>query len=485
MATVGRGELDAVFDASPEAALAGVRVHSGPVFVDLDETLYLRNSTEDFIDLARPALVAVLLLRIMEIVKPWRWSGGESTRDVWRIQLIQWIFPWTMRRWRNRAAGLAQTFANRPLLAALKELATPPVIVSVGFRPLVEPLVAAFGLPGATIVASRINGFEDRRRGKLPCTVDALGETVVSNALLVTDSLSDLPLLRACAAGYRTEWPGARYRPALSAVYLPGRYIEQIKRPGEHYLRRAVLQEDYLLWVLTSVALAPAPWAHVAGLLLLLVSFWIVYEMGYVDNDRIAHRYEQQPALTQAFHEASVATPFWQPWAWSIVFAIAGCFVIRLPSLPVVRDFAAWAAALLATSAWFAFYNRSDKSSRVWMYAGLQFARTAIFAIIVPILPIGAMALAAHMITRWIPYYIYRLTGRSWPLSADFGIARVLVFVILGAILAIAFGWRILANWSALALLVWTVVRARRELAVAISKFFILGKTKQASGDRR
>ena len=45
-------------DASPDAALAAVCAHEGPLFVDFDETLYLRNSTEDFIDCARPGLLA-------------------------------------------------------------------------------------------------------------------------------------------------------------------------------------------------------------------------------------------------------------------------------------------------------------------------------------------------------------------------------------------------------------------------------------------
>src|ERR1700722_3761834 len=42
------------YDASPDAALTAVRAHKGPLLVDLDETLCLRNSTEDFIDCDRP-----------------------------------------------------------------------------------------------------------------------------------------------------------------------------------------------------------------------------------------------------------------------------------------------------------------------------------------------------------------------------------------------------------------------------------------------
>jgi hypothetical protein len=50
------GPATCQYDASPDYTLAAVCTHEGPLLVDLDETLYLRNSTEDFIDCARPGL---------------------------------------------------------------------------------------------------------------------------------------------------------------------------------------------------------------------------------------------------------------------------------------------------------------------------------------------------------------------------------------------------------------------------------------------
>jgi hypothetical protein len=99
--------IDNPFNVSPDAALAAIRTHDGPILVDLDETLYLRNSTEDFLDCARPALLAVLVLRFIDIFKPWRLAGGRETRDVWRVCAISILFPWTGRRWRARVTDLA------------------------------------------------------------------------------------------------------------------------------------------------------------------------------------------------------------------------------------------------------------------------------------------------------------------------------------------------------------------------------------------
>jgi hypothetical protein len=334
----------------------------------------------------------------------------------------------------------------------------------VGFKPIVTPLIAALQVRTTRVVACDLT-TSSRRRGKLACVVDALGEDCVRRAVLVTDSKEDLPLLKACARGIRTLWPDARYRRAFADVYLPGQYITQIKHPGEHYLRRAVFQDDYMWWILSSIALTATPVAHIAGLFLLLVSFWVIYEMGYADNDMIANNYEAQPALTRAFHEVSVATPMIQPWIWSMVFAIAGIFVIRWPAAPALRDFILWTLGLVGTSLWFALYNRANKPTRVWMYGVLQFARTTIFTLIVPVLPVGAMALAAQVLPRWAQYYVYRLVGKNWPTQARFGIARLGTFVLLAITLSIALGRGVLMNWTTLALLGWSLFRARRELA--------------------
>src|SRR5687768_8535113 len=92
---------DCAYDASPSAALSAVREHEGPVIIDVDETLYLRNSTEDFLDCAQPGVLGLLVLRALDAFQPWRLSG-EDTRDTWRVGVIVCLFPWTFWIWRRR-----------------------------------------------------------------------------------------------------------------------------------------------------------------------------------------------------------------------------------------------------------------------------------------------------------------------------------------------------------------------------------------------
>jgi hypothetical protein len=449
-------------------AILAIQSHDGPILVDLDETLYLRNSTEDFIDSAKPGLLALLALRMLEVVKPWKWTGGHVTRDVWRVQVISCLLPWTGRRWRARVGTLASKHTNMPLLNALKTRSRPTIIVTVGFQSIVTPLIAAMGLGDARIVAARSFSLHDRRRGKLSMATEALGEDIVRKSLVVTDSTDDLPLLDKCAEPLRTIWPTARYAHALRRVYFPSQYLTQVKRPGERYIVRGIVQEDFAFWLLSSLGLAAIPGLHILGLLLLLFSFWAIYECGYVDNDHVAQEYETDPKLTIAYFNAPIAVSVWQAWLWALASGALAIALLRWPGRLNALDMAIWAGVLAATQAWFWLYNRFDKGARVWMFPVLQFARSTAFVALVPINPLGAAAIAAHVLARWMPYCIYRFGNSDWP-NAYSQLMRLVFFIIIASALSFSLGKSVLLHWSALALFLWCLFRARREIKAIVA----------------
>jgi hypothetical protein len=453
----------------PDPAIEAMLAHRGPVLLDLDETLYLRNSTEDFIDSARPGLLALMAMRVLDYVQPWRWTGGVETRDVWRVRCIVVLFPWTRHYWKTRVRSLAATGANTRLIDAVNERAGmancgAPIIATLGFQSIVTPLVAALGLPPQIrIVAARLSTFADRRGGKLPLVVAHLGNETVRGSLVLTDSKQDEALLNACARPLRTVWPHARFRPALSGLYLPGQYLTQVKRPGERYITRGILQEDFALWVLSSIMLAAEPVRHVLGLLFLLLSFWAVYESGYVDNDRVAVRFEHDPKLSSAFRDGLAVTPRWTPWIWALLSGAVGVGILRGFGRDAAVGLGVWSGVLVATYGAFALYNRFDKTTRIWLYSGLQVARSAAFVALVPVNLIGAIAIGAHVLAKWVPYYIYRAAGKVWPDAPHF-MTRLLFFVVLTVLISFATGFASLWTWSTAALLSWNVLRARHEL---------------------
>jgi len=468
------------YDAPPDEAIAAVSGFDGPILVDLDETLYLRNSTEDFIDSAWPQLPALVLMYALDALRPWRWMGGAATRDAWRVLAIKIFFPWTAQRWKRRVRALADRFTNRRLVAAIRGRAASGshfVIVTIGFQSIVGPLVAAMGLSAARIVAARGVGFADRRRGKLDLTIAALGEDAVRRALAITDSIQDVPLLDVCCRSLRTVWPDARFRQAFAGVYLPGRYTSSVKRPGSRYIINCVLQEDYVYWVLASISLAGHPAFHVLGLWFLLFSFWSIYERGYVDNDRVAARYEKDPVLSSAFENAPA--PMLAPWVWAAVSGVVAILLLRYPAHPDPGDFGKWLAVLVATQSWFHIYNRFDKQTRIWLYLGLQFARAAALAALVPISLIGAAALTVLITSRWMHYYIYRMVRGSWPAFKN-GMNRILLFMLLMLLLCFAQGRAAVWSWTAIVLLGWMAFKARGEILAVIKSAYRLGAVSEA-----
>lgn len=461
----GPPDLPLRHDHPPEQALAAIAAFDGELLVDLDETLYLQNSTEDFIDLAAPGIIAVVLLRLLGALKPWQRRGGEATRDWWRVRLVLLLFPWTLPRWRRRVGELAAAHGNAPLIAAIRASAARPIIVTAGFAPIVEPLIAALGFGAAPVVAASAESPEDRRRGKLAMAVDALGDERVRAAMVVTDSLDDLPLLDHCARPLRTLWPNARYRHAFGRVYLPGRYLTEVKRPGQRYILRGILQEDFAFWVLASIGTAAQPGLHVVGLLFLLLSFWAIYERGYVDNDLAGSSWEKDPYFSKTFGLVQVATPALAPWLWAAGSGAVAIVLLRWPGTPATRDFVAWGVTLVVTYGLFKLYNRLDKRSRIWLFPGLQMARTMALVSLVPIGVAASLALSAHVIARWVPYYLYRIGGKEWP-DAPFFLSRLTFYVLLSGMMMLSQGHESLLTPTALALLVWNIIRARRDLQI-------------------
>jgi hypothetical protein len=332
------------------------------------------------------------------------------------------------------------------------------------------------GLRDVRLVAMSPWSFRDRREGKLALVVRALGKATVSNALLVTDSLDDLDLLEKCLHPLRVIWPEARYRDAFEDLYLPGLYIHRVKRPGVRYIYRSIVSDELSIWVLASITLATLPLLHILGLALLSMSFWAIYETGYVDNDQIGARHEKDPILTPQFFESRVRQSSVLPWVWAAGCGMAALLLLRWPLGPEFTDVLAWAGVLLLTSSWFRLYNRLDKRTRIWLFAGLQSLRSISFVAVVHVTLVGAVALLAHVLARWVPYYSYRLTGSEWK-DGDVGSSRLLFFILLSGGLALVVGWEPFWSPTGLVLLFWFVFKARRELVQSWrSAHFITGR---------
>jgi hypothetical protein len=447
---------------SPEQALAAVQAHEGPVLVDFDETLYLRNSTEDFIDSAAPATIAKVLLYALEVLRPWRLIGGSATRDQYRVILISIFFPWTWFLWRRRARKLGREFLNQPLSEALL-LRQEVIIASIGFTKIIAPLLKELPFSERKLLACRVLSPSERRKGKLAMVERRCGSDFLRKALTITDSMADGPLLNASEKGCLVRWPEAVYQQGLASVYLPFSYLSQVKRPGQNYIRRGIVQDDLFCWILASLPLASQPATHVVGLIFLMISFWAVYEMGYVDNDRIAERFENDPQLSEQFFKKPVPTPALEPWIWAVA---SGLIALALLSggVPTWWLVFSWASVLVGCYLAFYCFNRITKPFRPLLFPILQAFRVGAVAAVASAAPIAAGGLCAVVASRWIGYIDYRQNGgRTWtklPLVA----MRLVATVVFSAVLLLALGLTMFNIMVAGLFVVWSTFRARHEL---------------------
>jgi hypothetical protein len=456
-------QKDSTYDTTVENSCKQIDAHEGPLMLDLDETLYLRNSTEDFIDTAVPGPLAWMMLKLLDVLKPWRFTGGWVTRDVWRVRMILIFFPWTMMRWRSRVQQLAERHGNQELIERVQHRQDSLSVVSLGFEQIIAPLVHAMGLKNAGVIAMSPWDAAKRAKGKLAAVRDAVGDDTIARSLLVTDSMDDADILAVCDKPLRVIWPDARFVDAFGSTYIPGQYLSRVKRPGQQYLYKVIIRDDFVFWVLASIGLALNPLTHVLGLGLLAVSFWAIYEWGYVDNDQMGAKHEKDPHLSDAFLEGGVkfSTPL--AWLWAGVFGVAAIHLLHWPLGVVFTDYLAWAGVLLSTWGCYLLYNRLNKPTRIWLYGLLQLLRIAAFIAVVPVTVVGAVALCAYTIARWIPYLNYRTVGGDWVEGYMYTI-RLMMFIVITGVMAGAMGLSILWQWTALALLGWNLFKARHEL---------------------
>lgn len=448
------------FDATPEQALDAIAGHDGPIVVDFDETLLLGNSTALFLDSVRPRLLAYLLIKVIDVLRTRRGPRGADA-DTARLRAVLRFMPWSRWMWARRASRVIEERLNRPLVAALERGGGSVVVSTKGFRPVIEPLLVHAGLGRWGLVAMDLRSEVDRDEAKLRLTEEAVAPDSLGEVLVVTDSLADERLLEASGCPLRVLWPvGDRVVP-FASTYVPGRYLN-VKRPNSRYLRM-IVREDLALWILGSVWLVDNPIPHVLGLVVLALSFWAIYEYGYLDNDRVADRHESDPTLSDLYHQRQLEIPAWKPVAVAVTVGVVGLWLLRWPESPEPLDYLRWAGLLVLTGGVFGLYNRLDKQTRVLLYPVLQLLRLGAFLALVPTTAITDLALVAMALLRWVRYFVYRVTGGPWP-RYDLSLIRLIVFGAGSILLALQHEWGDLVEPTTISLFVLFVYLARHAI---------------------
>lgn len=382
--------------------MEAIRAFQGPILLDLDETLYLRNSSQDFLASAQPRFFCGIILRILEKLKPWRFTGAE-TADVWRTFFVSLFMPWVWLTWRHEGVRLGQIHANKLLIDAANSSNGKLYVATLGFGPIVRPIVDGLGLNASDIISCRLFSFSDRRSGKLALVRNSLSEDRIRNALVVTDSRDDQDLLEASGRPFLKRWPGARFVSASSLICLPFEYLSKIKRPGAKY-GWLILKEDFLsCWLIALFPYIVSEPAMSLPAFFLFVSFWSVYELGYYENDIIAGR-ESDGVRSKNFDPERLSNLPGLFYFYGILFSLVGFSLLGVDAATAIK----WSAVLVCVRLNYWVFNRIDKKTRIWLYFPLQLLRMFAISVVFPFNPEGVALCLSYAIARWLSYIAYR-----------------------------------------------------------------------------
>jgi phosphoserine phosphatase len=433
--------------------LAQVTAPPSCAILDFDETLWLRNSTEEFLHAVRPNIIAAILLQILGQLKPWRMISRqhpEYYRDWIRIAAVLLFAPWSYFTWQRKAARLGPQYLNTVLLDAIRKARPGQIYVaSYGFGFIVKPLLAAIDKDIRLVAAASLhNGAALRKKGKGRALSDLLGPATVKDSIVVTDNFVDRDLCMLSDHGIYVQWRDAVYRQAGLSPMLPLSYTARIKRPKERYVLHGILGYDYAVLWLAYALLSPNIVATSLAIGFYLLAFFAVYEIGYYENDRVGLAREKKPVVSAEF--AELGHNFKPAWAWlfGIVLAAMGAGVqtllqpaaaTRIGELNGFTLFAYyWSMALtllVVTRLTFMWFNSLTPRLRIVPMLILQVERTLGYVLMLAIDVAGAVLCVSHAIGRWVPYVIYRFGGDRRDFPAH--IATLVVFMVCLPMVAI------------------------------------------------
>lgn len=459
------------------------------VLVDFDETLLLRNSTEEYLDTLQPKAVGVYFLTLLDYLKPWNWLPGplrgEISRDWLRVVSATILFPWTLLLWPLHAKKLAETQQNQALVETLSNNPNLKILVTTdGFRPVVAPILCHIHLDVELHACRLWLGGVDRISGKYNRLRNTVGIDEIANSIVITDSLNDVKLLQVASQPYLIQWTQAKYTQAMTAAYAPFLYVVKFKHDLK-YVLHGILMDQWLILVLASSWIAPQPILHAIGLLFLVASFWCIYELGYYENDCVAERYEKNPNLRDTA-SARPEAPIIQPWIWASLFAVPGFLLLQwamMEEINLTMSAAVlqktlwmalcWFSILLSTRLVYWMFNHIDKRTRVWPYLLLQYSRLPAFAILVLVSPAGTILLSTQTLISWICYIVYRYQGKID--EVPHAILRLVTLCFLMTMLAISNGMASILTWQTAAIFGFCMIRSLSTLPQLISQVKMVG----------
>ncbi|MDC2993771.1 haloacid dehalogenase-like hydrolase [bacterium] len=427
--------------------------------LDFDHTLLLGNSTEIFLLSVRPRLWGEIIDKTVRIA--WNRFGTETVNEIdrWRVLAAIFAAPWSLPCWKVRAHSEVDLRWNHSLEKVVSSGRKAPIIISFGFKQLIEPLIEAKSCQNSLFTERPILICSDifkpslsiRRHGKISGLERYFPEIVWSKYFSVSDSEEDRDLLLRSRNGFYIQWhePDTVPRPG----YIPFRFLRQAKFRGRSYFKNYILQQDLVVWLF----IYAFTYSQALPAFFFFLSLHSIYEIGYYENDYIAAKTEQNPTLFFELSDFECYPIGSMAWIFALLTGLLGIFALY--NSFHLQSLAAWFLILIALRLSFYIYNRQSPNRRLPYYLLLQTLKNFGGLFVMNASPIGLALAMGHAFQHVSVYQIYRCGGdkKQFPRR----LMRAVTFV-LGVFVLYSVGTSLNIIWFAFAL-IWCIYQVVQE----------------------
>lgn len=454
-------------------------------FVDFDYTLCAQSSTDIFLSQARPAALYIPIFKLVALLL--RTLLPKSITRYWydalRVIVAVLLCPWLPLLFRKQAIRLYAIHENKQLAAALSSIpAERLTIVSFGFDFIIRGLLERSRLAKAQLVAPSLWSVASwRREGKLEVLRQAQLLPNPEIDVVITDSdEDDADLLGHVQHGFFTRWPESAAPNPMNVAYVPFYYTLRIKRSPGFFVKQVLLEELMIVLLVFGLEFLLTDWTVLVALALLFLSYFVMYEIGYADNDRVGFAKETNPKLSPLFYSNMQYVKPWSALVWSLVFGFisiailsedirqgiflrAGIVAPESRLLEYSLLLFGWMNCVTLGCFLFWVFNRASLFWRVFLYLPLQISKILSPLIFFPIEPVGAALFMAHLVRMWAPYAIRRCGGDFENTSSQ--VIRLAFVVAFLPLVALAQGdLSLLLQWEVGVILIFCLLRSGPEV---------------------
>ena len=446
------------------------------LILDFDHTLFLSNSTEEYLNFAYPRTISVFCLTFIDWFRPWNFLPGVNKRFIYRdfirVLIISILFPWTYLVYLTRTKKISHAYENLEIINIVKTRHWEKIVLaSNGFEFIINPLLKQMNVDFDIVIVSTFfpNKNNVRKVGKKKRLLNLLSSNELEKSTIITDNKEDEVMVDIVNELRLHRWPKEKRSKAGQGLYIPFLYTHASKRGNKNHVLNVMISQDFCIILLAYYLTSSFEIQILLSLFLLLLSFWCIYEVGYFENDLHELKYEKYHNNLDKLNyieKVKDSNLELSAWIWAISFSIFGIFFLQNSLclnasclFHIMIDLLKWGSWLIVLRGLYRIYNYSQFNIRQLVFPLLQIMRLAGPILFLSTNFLGLFLIVSQMTSRWLGYLIYR-GGGDEKLVQKRIIRHVIFLVLVIGLAVVQRDFYILISWQFVLILSWSLIQA-------------------------